>query len=122
MLERVIQEFGHRMDIADLGLDEQGMLCIDIENIGRLHIEQDQATERVFVCLSLPYPEFEKHIPRKLLETCSYLNKHSIDLRGGVHGGWATLVSTMSTTDIQVAALENTIRTLAAELEKIIKN
>ncbi len=119
MLDTVIQEFGQRMNIDNLCLNEQNFLCLDIENIGRLHLEHDQDKEQLFICLSLPYPEYEGDIPRKILEACSYRHGHAIEIRGGVNGGWAMLLSTVDSKNVQVAELENTIHILHANLAKI---
>lgn len=127
MLNLEIAEFGRRMNMEGLSLGDKGLLILDIENIGRLHLEKKENSENLYVYLSLPYQSYDNAIPRKILEICSYRHAHPFPIRGGVHSAihngehnnWVLLLAEFKPQEISAAALENTVRTLASLLEKV---
>ncbi len=126
MLDVEIAEFGRRMNMNELSLDDNGLLILDIENMGRLHLEIKE-NHNLYIYLSLPYQAYDDTIPRKILELCSYHHGHPFPIRGGVHSAihegthtnWALLLTELTPQQINAATLENTVRTLASLLAKI---
>ncbi len=119
MLNDVILEFGQRMDIPDLCLDEFGVLMLEIESIGTLNLELDQDANTLFICLSLPYPAYETDMASKILELCSYEHGHEIAFRGGIYDGLAVLMVSVESDQINVATLENILHFLSDKLSKL---
>ncbi len=121
MLEREIYEFGKRLGMDGLALNDQGLVVIDIDNLGRLHLEKAENKDILFIYLSLPYESYNDIIPRKVLEICSYLNGHPIPISGGVYDNWVSLLSEQDSNKINASNIENIVRYLASLLEQIFE-
>lgn len=119
MLERAIAEFGNRLKIQELSLDENGLLVLDIDNIGRLSLEISENGENLYLYLILPYPVRDDGMPRKVLELCSFHHAHPFPIRGGVHAGWVLLLTEFDVKKLDAATLENATRTLSSLLKTL---
>lgn len=122
MLERVIGEFGARLGMNGLELNEQGLLIIDIDNVGRVNLELSENKENLYVYISLPYPPYDDTMAFKVLSLCSYHHGHGIALRGGVYNNWALLLMEFNVYNLSAADLENAIRLLADLIEQVFKD
>ena len=119
MLNLEISEFGRRMNMDGLSLDENGLLVLDIDNIGRLSLERSAHNERLYLYLSLPYPAYNDSMSKKVLELCSFHHAHPFPIRGGVHAGWVLLLTELDVAKVNAATLENTVRTLSSMIQTL---
>ena len=124
MLERIIEEFGHRLGMDGIRLDEKGLLVLDIDKIGRLHLEVDDiyTQKNLFIYLSLPYPSHDDNMPRKVLEFCNFEQGHAFPIKGGVHKGWVLLLTELKVSSANAALIENIVRELSELLAKIVQD
>ena len=72
MIEREIAEFGRRMGMPAFSLSPAGLAALDVERLGRLHLElAESAGEReLLVYLARAVPEYDVKAPRRVLERC----------------------------------------------------
>ena len=70
MIEREIAEFGRRMGMPAFSLSPAGLAALDVERLGRLHLElAENAGEReLLVYLARAVPEYDVKAPRRVLE------------------------------------------------------
>ena len=89
MIEREIAEFGRRMGMPAFSLSPAGLAALDVERLGRLHLElAENAGEReLLVYLARAVPEYDVKAPRRVLERCHYRHADPMPLSGGVHKG-----------------------------------
>lgn len=85
MIEREIAEFGRRMGMPAFSLSPAGLAALDVERLGRLHLElAENAGEReLLVYLARAVPEYDVKAPRRVLERCHYRHADPMPLSGG---------------------------------------
>ena len=68
MIEREIAEFGRRMGMPAFSLSPAGLAALDVERLGRLHLElAENAGEReLLVYLARAVPEYDVKAPRRV--------------------------------------------------------
>ena len=95
MIEREIAEFGRRMGMPAFSLSPAGLAALDVERLGRLHLElAENAGEReLLVYLARAVPEYDVKAPRRVLERCHYRHADPMPLSGGVHKGNIVLLT-----------------------------
>ena len=95
MIEREIAEFGRRMGMPAFSLSPAGLAALDVERLGRLHLElAESAGEReLLVYLARAVPEYDVKAPRRVLERCHYRHADPMPLSGGVHKGNIVLLT-----------------------------
>ncbi|MFR3459084.1 MAG: hypothetical protein ACLTTU_12715 [Bilophila wadsworthia] len=88
MIEREIAEFGRRMGMPAFSLSPAGLAALDVERLGRLHLElAENAGEReLLVYLARAVPEYDVKAPRRVLERCHYRHADPMPLSGGYKG------------------------------------
>ena len=84
MIEREIAEFGRRMGMPAFSLSPAGLAALDVERLGRLHLElAENAGEReLLVYLARAVPEYDVKAPRRVLERCHYRHADPMPLSG----------------------------------------
>ena len=95
MIEREIAEFGRRMGMPAFSLSPAGLAALDVERLGRLHLElAENAGEReLLVYLARAVPEHDVKAPRRVLERCHYRHADPMPLSGGLHKGHIILLT-----------------------------
>lgn len=129
MLDQEIAEFGRRMGLPSLSLDERGLVALDVEHMGRLHLERAESAPApcggagdgpaLLVYLAAPCPPHDKDAPARVLELCHYRHGHPMPLTGGVHRDRYVLLTRLTERETTAASLENATKFLAAMLEKV---
>lgn len=120
MITHEIEEFGRRMGMSDLELSPDGIIAFEVEDLGSLHIEQDEENEELFIYLATPIPPYNDDIPKKVLELCSYKNAHPFVLHGGIHNDNIIFLSRMSYRDVKASTIENTTQFLISITQKVL--
>lgn len=131
MLEQEIAEFGRRMGLPSLALDQRGLAALDVEHMGRLHLERAEPARRprgsaggdpaLLVYLAAPCPPHDQEAPARVLELCHYRHGHPMPLAGGVHRDQYILLTRLTERETTAASLENAVKFLAAMLEKVAR-
>ena len=88
MLEQELNEFGRRMGLPGLSFSPDGLAALDVERMGRLHLEKGgkPGAEELLVYLARPCPAHDREAPERALELCHYRHPRPFPLSAGVHG------------------------------------
>ena len=121
MLEQEIAEFGRRMGLPSLTLGDGGLLALDVERMGRLHLEKSEQGSNceLLIYLAAPCPSHDKEAPARVLDLCHYRHGHPLPLTGGVHKDQYVLLTRLNEQEVTAAALENAVKFLAGMLAKV---
>lgn len=134
MLDNAVEEFGRRMGLPNLSLPPTGVMALDVQGLGRLHLEcashqaqglqspkvaDAEDDERLLLCLARPMPVHETHRRRKALELCHHNHGHPLPLTAGLRGDDLVLLTWLQGRDLHGVALENAVRFLAGMADRI---
>lgn len=121
MLDQEIAEFGRRMGIPSLSLGQGDLLALDVDRMGRLHLEKRNDPVRgeseLLVYLAAPCPPHDRTAAARVLDLCHYRHGHPMPLSGGVHRDRFVLLTRMPERTVTAAGLENAAKFLAAMME-----
>lgn len=120
MITHELEEFGRRMEMSDLELSPEGIIAFEVEDLGSLHIEQDEESEELFIYLAAPAPPYDNDVPKKVLELCSYKHAYPFILHGGVHNDNVIFLSRISYRDVKASTIENTTQFLISMIQKVL--
>ena len=69
MLEQELSEFGRRMGLPALAFTPGGLAALDVEHMGRLHLEKSgkPGAEELLIYLVLPCPVHDREAPERAL-------------------------------------------------------
>ena len=86
MLEQELNEFGRRMGLPGLSFSPDGLAALDVERMGRLHLEKGgkPGAEELLVYLARPCPAHDREAPERALELCHYRHPRPFPLSAGV--------------------------------------
>ncbi len=119
MLNTLIEEFGKRMQIDELSLDEQGIVSLDIDNMGTLQLEYDSDSDKLFVCFAREFAAYEQDMAQKVLELCSFSNGPSVWLQGGIKNNMVVLATKVDYHTKSSQDLENIVRILVEKISQL---
>ena len=127
MIEREITEFGRRMGMPDFSLSERGLAALDVERLGRLHLERGperpgRHDRELLIYLTRPVPDYDAKAPRRVLARCPYRPAAPLPLSGGVHDGRIVLLTRFPEREATAAGIEQAVRFLAAIMDKVAGN
>lgn len=77
-IEDTIQRFGYQLGIEHLALGQSGMLCLEIERLGALFIEQ--LHNDVLMYLARQVPAYRNDVAGKALQLCHFSHNHPYPL------------------------------------------
>lgn len=112
MLDHEIAEFGRRMGMPGLAFPPSGVVALDVEGLGRLHIERRNDAGEVLVYVTRPLPAYDRDAPRRVLALCDYRLGLPVVLTGGVHNDTLMLLVRMPEREFTAGALEAHVRVL----------
>ena len=120
MLEREIAEFGRRMGIPSLAFGQNNLLALDVERMGRLHLEKQEKNGQaeLLIYLVRPCPAYDSEAPARVLDLCHYRHRHPLTLCGGVHKDQIVLLTRLTEKEVTAAAVENAIKFLASVMDR----
>ena len=119
MIEREIAEFGRRMGMPAFSLSPAGLAALDVERLGRLHLElAENAGEReLLVYLARAVPEYDVKAPRRVLER----HADPMPLSGGVHKGNIVLLTRFPERQATAAGIERAVQFLSGVMDTVAK-
>ena len=122
MLDYEIEAFGRRLGLENLALSAEGVARLDIENVGSLYLERQEASgaRELLVYVSAPLPVPDAGATRRLLELCDYRRGYSMPVFAGAFSGRALLLTRMEENAVTAAGLENALRFLAELLHEAL--
>lgn len=120
MITHEIEEFGRRMGMSGLELSKDGIIAFEVEDLGSLHIEQDEENEELFIYLATPVPPYNNDISKKVLELCNYKHAHPFILHGGIHKDNVIFLSRINYRDVKASTIENITQFLISITQKIL--
>ena len=108
MIEREIAEFGRRMGMPAFSLSPAGLAALDVERLGRLHLElAENAGEReLLVYLARAVPEYDAD---------------PMPLSGGVHKGNIVLLTRFPERQATAAGIERAVQFLSGVMDTVAK-
>ena len=108
MLEQELNEFGRRMGLPGLSFSPDGLAALDVERMGRLHLEKGgkPGAEELLVYLARPCPA---HDPRPF------------PLSAGVHGDQLIMLTRLPEREATAAGMEKAVLMLADVMNKAVQ-
>lgn len=124
MLDYEIEAFGRRLGLDALAFSPEGVVRLDIENIGSVYVEKSEqgASSEILVYLAAPVPAHDEEAARRLLELCDYRRGYALPVFAGVFSGRAVLLTRMPEASATAASLENALRFLAELLHETLRS
>lgn len=107
-IDETIMEFGAGMGIENLSLGPSGVVCLDIETMGTLFIEQ--ADEDMLIYLVRRFPQYADEIYAKALTLCHYREALSFAVHAAFKGDdQLVFLARMPGEDFSLPVLEQAI-------------
>lgn len=115
MLEQELEEFGRRMGLPGLRFSREGLAALDVENMGRLHLEKAGARgmEELLVYLALPCPPHDRQAPERALAFCHYRHPRPFPLSAGLHNDQLIMLTRLPAREATAANMEKAVLLLA---------
>ncbi len=79
--DRTIEIFGRQLDIEDLRFNDHEVICLDIEEIGKLFIER--LKNGILVYLAISIPAHDKHRLITALQLCHFKERLPVPVSAG---------------------------------------
>ncbi len=122
MIEHEIGEFGRKLGLPDLALDERGIAAMDVRGLGSFTLELREGTEgedELLIHVARPVTPSDVDLPRRLLTRCSWRGNSQYPLAGGLHRDRLILLTRFPLSRVRASLLENAIRFLADQADEI---
>lgn len=123
MLEQELNEFGRRMGLAGLSFSPDGLAALDVERMGRLHLEKNgkPGAEELLVYLARPCPTHDREAPERALSLCHYRYPRPFPLSAGMHGDQLIMLTRLREREVTAANLEKAALFLADAMNNVIQ-
>jgi len=123
MLEQTLNEFGRRMGLPGLTLGAGGLAALDVQHMGRLHLERyDRGTEtELLIYLARAVPAHDRDIAGRILELTHYRHPRSFALSAGIHNDQALVLIRLPERQVTVSNVEKAVLLLAESMDRIIR-
>ena len=123
MLEQELNEFGRRMGLPGLRFSPDGLAALDVERMGRLHLEKSgtPGAEELLVYLSRACPAHDREAPERALSLCHYRHPRPFPLSAGMHGEQLIMLTRLQERDVTAANLEKTVLFLADAMNQAMQ-
>lgn len=121
MLEQELGEFGKRMGLPGLAFGPNGLAALDVERMGRLHLEKNVragATE-LLLYLACPCQPHDREAAERALERCHYRHADPFPLCASRHNDQVILLIRLPERDVTAAAIEKAALFLADVMRAI---
>lgn len=121
MLERELNEFGRRMGLLGLNFGPDGLVALDVERMGRLHLERGgrAGAEELLLYLARPFPAHDREAPERALTLCHYRYPRPFPLSAGIHGEQLIMLTRLTERDATAANMEKAVLMLADAMNKV---
>ena len=116
-----IAEFGRRMGMPAFSLSPAGLAALDVERLGRLHLElaENAGGRELLVYLARAVPEYDVKAPRRVLERCHYRHADPMPLSGGLHKGHIILLTRFPERQATAAGIEKAVQFLGGVMDAV---
>ena len=123
MLEQELNEFGRRKGLPGLSFSPSGLAALDVERMGRLHLEKSgkPGAEELLVYLARPCPAHDREAPERALALCHYRHPRPFPLSAGMHGDQLIMLTRLQEREVTAANLEKTALFLADAMNNVIQ-
>lgn len=115
MLDHELNAFGMRMGLPGLAFSPQGLVALDVSDMGRLYFEKQQrhGEEELLVYLARPFPPHDSTLPERALVLCHYRHARAFSLTAGMKGDSLILLTRLPERQATAALLEEAVMELA---------
>lgn len=119
-MEREIEEFGRRLGLSRLALNEKGLAQLNIEGTGSFFLECPEMGQdgTLLLYLAVPLGHCEPETLLRCFRLCDVRKNLPFPLSFGRHKGRLFFLSRMRARDVTAAAIENRLRFLMDCLEE----
>lgn len=108
LIDSTIAEFGQSMGFTDLGLDKNGVVCLEFETSGALTIERIDGGALMF--LTRPFDRFREGVLEAALGLCHHKYNTTYQPRVGLTAdGLLSFALRLEEADLHVASLERAL-------------
>ena len=123
MLEQEIAEFGRRMGLPSLALDANGLVALQVEGMGQLHLEKrvDNGAVELLLYLARPCPAHAATVPERALALCHYRHAHALPLSAGMYKEQLLLLTRLDERESTAASMEKAVLLLADIMNTIMR-
>lgn len=110
MLQRTIEEFGQRLGMPSLSLNDKGLAALDIDGSGRLSLEVTGAQDpkEMLVYLTTPIPPHDDNLIERALSFAHYKKPKPYVISTGVYNENLVITVRLAPQEITAQNLENT--------------
>ncbi|MCR5814064.1 MAG: CesT family type III secretion system chaperone [Desulfovibrio sp.] len=121
MLSTAINDFGHRLGMENLAIGPEGVLALDISEVGRLYLElsRKNGQEELLIYLSCPLPAHDPDLARRALAASHYAQAHPWPLWAGIHKDSLMVLVRLNERQATGQTLENVALFLSESLKRI---
>ncbi|CAM2065495.1 CesT family type III secretion system chaperone [Sulfidibacter corallicola] len=111
-VEDTLRTFGESIQLGELTFNDQGVVCLEIEKMGTLYLEQAPGT--VLVYLSREMPPYESGYPAKALAACHFREALPIAVTAAMRGdNHLVFVAQIPEVEFSPPTLDRTLEILA---------
>ena len=118
MIDHELAEFGRRMGMHGLTFPSSGIIALDVDGLGRLHLERRDDEDELLVYVTHSLPVHDREAPRRVLELCDYRKGLPVVLTGGVYNDQIMLLIRLPQRELTAGLLEAHIRILGELVRK----
>ncbi|MBQ7739040.1 MAG: CesT family type III secretion system chaperone [Desulfovibrionaceae bacterium] len=121
MINNAISQFGQRMGLPALALDEHGLAALDVDGVGRIHLEMNNAENHneFLIYLSTPVPPHDTDLPKRALNLAHYKHGHPYNISTGLNNDNLIIIASLTESEVTVQNLENAVIFLMNLSQKI---
>ncbi len=123
LLQSAVEEFGQRLGMPALAVENEGVTALDISGVGRLYLEISSKSghEELLAYLTRPVPPHDRNVARRALDYCHYRHAWPLPLWAGMHKDNLVVLTRFSEREATGQALENAAIFLAESLNRILE-
>lgn len=123
MLEQELNEFGRRMGLPGLSFGTDGLAALDVERMGRLHLEKSgkPGAEELLAYLARPCPAHDREALERALDLCHYRHPRIFPLSAGMHGDRIIMLTRLPEREATAANMEKAVLLLADIMNKAMQ-
>ena len=119
MLDAALNDFGKRMGLPTLAFSPEGLVALDVQDLGRLHFERShgKAGEELLVYLARDIPGYDDGTVARALGLCHYGHGATFTIAAGLRGDTLLLLTRIPARQASAAVLENAVMRLIQALK-----
>lgn len=113
------------MGMPALQLNSNGRIALDVERLGRVHLElksptgNHQRPPSLLVYITVPCPPHDNTLPAKALNVCHYRHGFPMPVIAGIYKDTLMLLTRLTEREVSAAQIETAIHFLASQMARL---